>query len=91
MSDSKVTVTITNRAPGLQPPVYVAGSFSDPEWVPQLMEYTTGEDGVHTFTKALQVEPESQIVYKFRVGEGDWWLLNENAPTGMLNNGLSTW
>lgn len=85
MSDTKVTITITNRAPGIQPPVYVAGSFSKPEWVPEPMEYTTGEDGVHTFTKTLQVEPESKIVYKFRAGEGDWWLLNEDAPTGKLS------
>lgn len=83
MSDSKVTITISNRAPGIQPPVYVAGSYSNPEWVPEPMEYTTSDEGVHTFTKTLQVEPESKIVYKFRVGEGDWWLLNEDAPTGM--------
>ena len=82
MSDSKVLVTITNRAPGLQPPVYVAGSFSKPEWVPEPMEYVADEDGVYTFTKKLEVAPESKVVYKFRVGEGDWWLLNENAPTG---------
>lgn len=81
MSDNKVPVTITNRAPGIQPPVYVAGNYSNPEWVPEPMEYTVSEDGVYTFTKTLQVEPESKIVYKFRVGEGDWWLLNEDAPT----------
>lgn len=83
MSDSKVSITITNRAPGLRPPVYVAGNFSKPEWMPEPMEYTTSDDDVYTFTKTLRVEPESQIVYKFRVGEGDWWLLNEDAPTGL--------
>lgn len=83
MGDSKVSVTITNRAPGIQPPLYVAGSFSDPSWVPEPMEHTEGEDGVYTFTKNIQVEPHSKIQYKFRAGE-DHWFLNEGAPSGML-------
>lgn len=48
------------------------------------MEFTHGEDGVYTFTKTFEVEPNSKIAYKYRVGEGDWWVLNEDAPT-------STW
>lgn len=81
MTERKVPVTFSHRAPGLQPPVYVAGSFSNPQWVPVPMEYTHGEDGVYTFTKTLEVEPKSKIAYKYRVGDGDWWILNEDAPT----------
>lgn len=46
------------------------------------MECATGDDGVHTFTKTVEVEPQAKYQYKFRVGEGDWWILNEDAPTG---------
>lgn len=55
------------------------------------MEYTTEEDGEHTFTKEVSAEAGSRVQYKFRVGTGDWWVLNEDAPTatdsgGFLNN-----
>lgn len=82
MADSKVSVTITRKANGTQPPLYVAGTFSIPQWVPQPMDYAPGEDGEPTFSKTFQVEPDSKIQYKFRVGDGDWWVLNEDAPTG---------
>lgn len=83
MSDSKVSVTISHRAPGIHPPLYVAGTFSNPEWVPFPMEYTSNEDGIHTFTKTFEAEPKSKIAYKYRVGEGDWWIVDETAPTGL--------
>ncbi|KAL1880599.1 hypothetical protein Daus18300_001210 [Diaporthe australafricana] len=80
MADNKVPLTIVYRSPQTQPPLFVAGSFSHPQWVPQEMEYTTGEDGAITFSKAFDVEPSSKIQYKFRVGPGDWWVLDEDAP-----------
>ncbi|POS80163.1 hypothetical protein DHEL01_v201426 [Diaporthe helianthi] len=80
MADTKVPITITYRAPHIQPPLYVAGTFSHPQWVPQEMEYTTGEDREFTFSKAFDVEPNSKIQYKFRAGPGDWWVLDESAP-----------
>ncbi|KKY35961.1 putative pt repeat family protein [Diaporthe ampelina] len=80
MADSTVPITIAYRAPGIQPPLFVAGSFSHPQWVPQEMDYTTGEDGEFNFSKAFDVEPNAKIQYKFRVGPGDWWVLDEGAP-----------
>lgn len=77
-----VSVTITYKKPGTQPPLFVAGSFSDPQWQPQEMQFTTEDGGEHTFHKSIEVPPSSQIQYKFRVGLGDWWVLNEDAPTG---------
>lgn len=49
------------------------------------------EDGEHTFKKDIEAYVGSSVQYKFRVGLGDWWVLNENAPTatdsaGFLNN-----
>ncbi|PSR94271.1 hypothetical protein BD289DRAFT_480716 [Coniella lustricola] len=81
MEDSKVDIIISHRAPGIHPPLYVAGSFSDPQWVPQQMDYTTGEDGINIFTKTVRLQPQQKYQYKFRVGESDWWILDETAAT----------
>jgi hypothetical protein len=88
---AKTTITVTYRRPGTQPPIFIAGEFSDPPWNPQEMDYTTDEDGEHTFKKDIEAYAGSSVQYKFRVGLGDWWVLNENAPTatdsaGFLNN-----
>jgi hypothetical protein len=82
MSDSKRRYTITFGRKGIQPPLYIAGSFSSPEWQPQEMEHTRGDDHEVIFTKDIFVEAGSQIQYKFRVGTGDWWILDDSAPTG---------
>lgn len=79
-----VSVTITYKQPGTQPPIFVAGSFSNPKWEPQEMDFTTEDGGEHTFYKNIEVRPNAQIEYKFRVGLGDWWVLNETAAIGMF-------
>lgn len=91
MATPKMPLTITYRHFGTQPPIFIAGEFSDPPWELQEMEYTTDEAGEHIFKKQVLAAPGSQIQYKFRVGTGDWWVLNEDAPTamdagGFLNN-----
>lgn len=83
MDNRKVPVSITFQTRDIQPPLFVAGTFSDPQWVPHEMECAAGSDGENIFTQKLEVEPESKLQYKFRVGHGDWWLLNEDSPTGM--------
>ncbi|CAI4217984.1 unnamed protein product [Parascedosporium putredinis] len=53
------------------------------------MVYTTGSDGVHSFSHTCSVEPGTEIQYKFRVGTGNWWVLKEDSPTaGNQNNVL---
>jgi hypothetical protein len=85
MSLKKDLVTLTYASPGAQPPIFLAGSFSDPKWHPQEMEYKTNPDtGEHQFYKEVLVEQGGEFQYKFRIGTGDWWVLNEEAPTGML-------
>lgn len=81
----KITSTITYRKPGTSPPVFLAGSFSDPQWELQEMDYTTGEDGEHTFRSKVTVEPDQDHQFKFRIGHGDWWALAENYPIGELH------
>ena len=77
-------VTITFSKTGIQPPVYLAGSFSDPAWLPKPMQYTLGQDNEHEFRAEIAVESGREYQYKFRAGEGDSWLLDENSPTGMV-------
>lgn len=81
MAAARIPAVITYRKPGTQPPLYVAGTFSDPPWQPYEMDYTTREDGELEFTKEVYCEPGSTIQYKFRIGEGDWWVLKDDGPT----------
>ena len=74
--------TITYRKPGTQPPVFLAGSFTDPQWVPREMEYTQDEDGEYKYTSQIRAVPGHEYQFKFRVGEGDSWVLDENSPVG---------
>jgi hypothetical protein len=89
-------VRITYAHTGSVPPVYLAGSFTTPPWEPQEMQYTelqskeveSGEGGQqaqpeYEFYKELDVK-EGQWQYRFRVGQGDLWVLDRNAPTGMV-------
>lgn len=75
-------MTVRYSKPGTLPPIYLAGSFSEPAWQPQEMEYTAHGDNEYEYHKDVQLEEGVEYQYKFRIGEGDWWILNEDAPTG---------
>jgi len=75
----KVKVTYSNA--GLQPPVYIAGSLGDNPWEPLEMHFTKSQDGEHEFWQEFDVE-EGEYQYKFRLGSGDWWALDESKPIG---------
>lgn len=66
------------------PPVYVAGTFSDPAWQPFEMDVAQNENGQNVFSKVIDVSDASDIQYKFRIGTGNWWLCNETAETCKL-------
>lgn len=51
------------------------------------MDYTTGGGGEHVFKKEIFAEPGSKIQYKFRVGSGNWWVLDEGSPTATDRSG----
>ncbi|KAK0711123.1 hypothetical protein B0H67DRAFT_555155 [Lasiosphaeris hirsuta] len=87
MAPSKAAATISYQKPGTQPPIFVAGTFSEPQWEPHEMDYTTEEEGEHVFKKEIFVEPGSKIQYKFRVGSGNWWVLDEGSPTATDSSG----
>jgi len=89
MAAPTVPVTITYRKSGTYPPIYVAGSFSDPPWEATEMEYTTEQDGEHIFQAKVLAKPDSEIQYKFRIGLGNWWVVDEGAPAGNANHLLA--
>ncbi|KAI1102849.1 hypothetical protein F4804DRAFT_342938 [Jackrogersella minutella] len=93
MPRRKVPITFTYQKNGTNPPIYVAGSFSNPPWQPQEMDVSIDQHGGHLFTKQVMVDDGSEIQYKFRIGPGDWWALDESADTvsdgcGNTNNVL---
>ncbi|KAK4190341.1 hypothetical protein QBC35DRAFT_378029 [Podospora australis] len=81
MTSDEISAEITYQKPGTQPPIFVAGTFSDPPWHPYEMDYVLREDGEHLFRKEVYGKPGSEVQYKFRIGEGDWWDLQQGAPT----------
>ena len=63
----KQKVTVEYSSPGLQPPVYILTSLSDPQWDPIEMHRETNDHGDYIFSKTFYVE-EGEYQYKFRLG-----------------------
>ncbi|KAL8811035.1 MAG: hypothetical protein Q9200_002124 [Gallowayella weberi] len=80
------SVKISFAAPGTRPPVYVAGSFTLPEWIPHEMFAEPAEPAVdqqtdYVFHRSFEI-PEGEFQYKFRLGhDGDWWVCDHNVDT----------
>lgn len=83
MADTKTSVVITYSKPGTAPPIYLAGSFPESGWQPREMEYKNVSNDHYVFSKAVEVEEGKEYQYKFRIGDGDWWMSDEDAPIGM--------
>jgi hypothetical protein len=85
-----VSTVITFSKPDIQGPVYVAGSFT--EWSPIEMTCESTASGQNKFSYTTDLNP-GKFQYKFRLGPGDWWVLDESTPTendgsGNVNNVL---
>ena len=52
------------------------------------MHFTVDEQNEHKFYAEIEVEEGKEYQYKFRVGDGDWWTLNEELPTGRMESSL---
>jgi len=94
-ASSKQRVRITYTSPDIQPPVFVAGAFTEPPWQPCEMEQVKptsvpitepGGKPDYNFFKEFNVT-EGRWQYKFRLGPGDWWACDETAEIGSL----TTW
>lgn len=77
----KSHIRLSYSSPGLCPPVYVITSMSEPAWEPVEMNFTQKEDGHFDFYKEFDPE-EGQHQYKYRLGPGDWWALDESKQIG---------
>ena len=77
-----VSTVITFTKPDVQPPVYIAGGFTD--WSPVEMQCESSQSGQNKFTHTTELQP-GEHQYKFRLGPGDWWVLDESAPTGQYH------
>lgn len=78
-------VTIEYGSPGLQPPVYICTSLSDPQWEPLEMDVTQDGRGGYRFSKKFKVA-EGEYQYKLRLGPGDWWVCDDAQP--QVDDGL---
>ncbi|MCJ1465495.1 hypothetical protein MMC07_004113 [Pseudocyphellaria aurata] len=98
MADSSKTqnIRISYVSPGARPPIYIAGSFTDPPWQPEELDYvleqpgdmdsgTPSECSLYRFVKSVQIG-EGRWQYKFRLGLGDWWVCDEH--TEKITDGL---
>ena len=92
MADTKPThpTKITFSSPGACPPVFVAGSFTTPQWQPYELEYSIvankdpsdSDRPNYLFFRTFSL-PEGTFQYKFRLGyEGDWWVCDQNMDIG---------
>ena len=77
-----VSTTIAFEKDNVQPPVFVAGAFTG--WQPiEMTCKATKTNGLAKNVFAYQAELEPGVYqYKFRLGSGDWWVLDESSPTG---------
>ena len=86
------SVLIEYKNLGLQPPVFVAGSFTTPAWqAVELDAVARGENDnmdpgsieakERLFCKRFDI-PEGRWQYKFRLGHGDWWVCDGNKEIG---------
>ncbi|KAI0999058.1 hypothetical protein K3495_g9136 [Podosphaera aphanis] len=82
--------------PETKPPVFIAGTFADSEWQPIEMNAVKEETSdEYKYDIRLKLRTGEDHQYKFRIGEGQWWVLNEDEPTvtddmGNRNNLLQT-
>lgn len=76
------TFVIAYSKPGTVPPIFVAGSFTSPPWEPQELHRNGGESS-GSFSRAFSVDPGT-YQYKFRLGTGDWWVVDEAQETGQF-------
>jgi hypothetical protein len=77
-----IPFVVTYRKAGTKPPVFVAGSFTEPSWQPQQMQAIEDASGEYHFSKELQVIPGRTYEIKFKIGHDDWWVYDEDKPVG---------
>ncbi|KAK5990224.1 hypothetical protein PT974_08490 [Cladobotryum mycophilum] len=87
----KVPYTIIYRNSEAQSPVFLAGTFTNPEWLLQEMEPSLDDHGQHVFKATVFVEPEKDYQFRFKMGHQEAWIIDESKPiteddSGSRNN-----
>lgn len=76
--------TIIFSQPGVQPPVYVVTSLSEPPW--EILEMFVDEQQPESenlvFKRTFQNVSKGSYQYKIRIGEGHW-VVDESKESGM--------
>ncbi|KAI9737173.1 MAG: hypothetical protein M1834_000766 [Cirrosporium novae-zelandiae] len=83
MTNQKHKITITYSHPDTRPPVFVAGSFTNPPWQPielGISPKANVDNSIQQFSKTFEVD-EGRYEYKLRLGPGDWWVCDESVET----------
>lgn len=78
------SATVTYKKEGTRPPVFLAGDFSGWECMEMDYEAEEGQEE-YRFYKRIEAEEGKECQYKFRIGEGDWWVLDETSPIGRFH------
>jgi len=75
--------TITFSQTGVQPPVYVVTSLSDPPWEPLEMHVEDAQTASANliFTRRFDNVAEGDHQYKIRIGDGHW-VVDESKDSG---------
>jgi hypothetical protein len=78
---------ITFSQTGVQPPVYVVTSLSNPAWETLEMDVEADQSASANlvFSRRFETVAEGSYQYKVRIGEGQW-VVDESKETGMLLN-----
>jgi hypothetical protein len=76
---------ITFTQPGVQPPVYVVTSLSNPPWETLELEVANEqtESGDLVFARQFENVDEGSYQYKIRIGDG-YWVVDESKDSGRL-------
>ena len=81
LATDSLPVEVTYDRPGTTPPIFVAGSFTDPAWDAVELEYQQS-DGQFKFFRTFDIKPGTHQ-YKLRLGHGDWWICDDTRETGL--------
>ncbi|KAL7798414.1 P-loop containing nucleoside triphosphate hydrolase protein [Trichoderma ceciliae] len=81
MSSTALPYTLTYRNPGAEPPIFLAGNFTDAEWGLQEMSFSREDGGEYVFESRILVELGREYQFKFKAGKDGPWVLDESRTT----------
>ena len=83
----KQAVQIVYPYPEAEPPIFVAGDFTDPPWDPHELNYEKTSTGESRFSRSFNIT-DGEWQYKFRLGSNsseEQWICDNNTETGKID------